>query len=177
MKATHILLCVFAFFLIYGCISKDEKMQNDIIGKYNYSKSEKIDEYSTLKITGTLNLKASGRVIEDAIFIFYLREKSIGNVSLKYNIIITGSYYIKNSYLVYNYDLNNLIFEPVIVDEFDDTEQQLHKIYDPILNDQFLPVFKKELLNNSETKINNIGENTLVIENSNGICDYFEKVE
>ena len=177
MRTTNYFIIFFIFLLISGCKGKDEKMQNDIIGKYYYSKNEKIDEYTTLKTTGTINLKASGRVIENATYLFEINEKSIGNVYLKYKILLVGNYYIRNSYLVFNYEVNNIILEPITINELDKTEQELHKIYDPILNEQFLPELKKELLNNSETKLTNINGNTLILENQNGLYDYFKKIE
>ena len=148
-------------FLSYSCTNNDENLKKNIVGTFYYSTTEEEDDV-IVTIEAKETFKASGRVEDVGILTISTFDESTGKISLKYDIFITGEYNIKNSYLVYDYDINSIKIEPKKDQSY--TEVVIANYLFSMFEEHVIPAIKQELIENDESKIIELTERKLVVE-------------
>ncbi len=105
--------------------------------------------------------KASGKLEDVGVLTISMFDESLGKISLKYDIFVAGEYDIKNSYLIYDYDLNSVKIEPQKAHGKEETFVANYLF--SILEEHIIPSMKQELVKNDKSKIIELTEKKLVI--------------
>ena len=160
---------IFSVLLFSACTNRDEKLKKDIIGTYYYSLSEETDGVF-VTIEGRETFKASGNVENKGTFVISIIEETGRKISLKYDLSVAGEYDIKNSYIIYDYDLNNIMIES----QKDQTgiDKFIAEYLSSIFEEHLIPSLKQEMISNNESKIVELTESKLVIEENGNRHSY-----
>jgi hypothetical protein len=141
---------------------KDEQYKKDIVGSFMYVKTEQSDEMS-MSIEATETFSETGRLEDSGTMTMIFYDANAGKISLKYKLSLRGRYTIKNSYIIYDYNINSIDIQPIYTASTTEIEKKMYAY----LEDQFLSSLKEEIINSDDKdKIIELNENRLVIENS-----------
>ncbi|GHT11256.1 hypothetical protein AGMMS4956_03980 [Bacteroidia bacterium] len=159
------LLSIFAILLLNGCALIDEQYKQDIVGTWSYYHYDyddtQTDEKLLISVEGKISFTMGMRFKDISVATFTWRSEDYGEVKLKYQISINGTYDIKNTYLILNYFFNNLEFKQI------KTAQNNYLIdyyvLDKWVRDNLPTVFQAELLKNSKGSIDEMTKNRMVV--------------
>ncbi|OAV70987.1 hypothetical protein Barb4_00968 [Bacteroidales bacterium Barb4] len=165
MKNLIRLLIVISFvFSFGGCSLYDEQLKKDIVGTYSYSVTETVDE-QFLTVESKVSYK-NGILKENAVLTITIFDENIGKITLKYKASVEGTYDIKNSYLIGEYNANTMKFVPEKSKSSgnDYLHNYMYENIQPIVEDHILPAMKQELLQGIGGKIVELDDNRLVLD-------------
>lgn len=154
-----------AMFTFQSCQNSDSKLKEQIVGSY-YSVYTEDDEDFYISIESVDKFSSNGKVYEKSKITFTEASDDGSNVSFQYDISLEGVYEIKNSYLIYDYDLNNINIQPSATQETTSDEKLAPEHLDFYIKNHFLLALKEELINNTKSKIVYLDSKTLVIEDT-----------
>lgn len=149
-------------FLFSSCASNgDEKLKKDIIGTYYHSTMEENDGV-IITVEGRETFKASGEIEDKGTLVISMFNEKAGKITLKYDISATGEYNIKNSHIIYDYNLDNIKIEPQ--KDQKGVDKSVIKNVHSILEEHVIPAVKQDMINDNESQIIELTENKLVVE-------------
>lgn len=168
---------VVAGLMMLGCgASGDAKLKKDIVGKYHHVQtaneagmSVTIESDLAFNADATTSLNATIDMVltMDDLAIFGVTEP----LSFKYEMSVSGTYDIKNSYLVYHYDTENLKMD-LIESHVGEIGELFDSMLKPMLDAQILPSLKQQMLANNKEKIVSISEENMIVETIEGQMVY-----
>lgn len=152
------------FFLVviitfYSCNYKDENIRKNIVNgcwSYSYTDESEEDNISTLvSVSGISTFNENGTCEEiETITITYIDEDGY-TTNMKYKCEVTGKYEIKESNIIYHYNLENIQIQLLQTDNY-----ELSKLFE----DHYLPQLKNEMISVEKEKILELTKNQMKIE-------------
>lgn len=174
----NLALIATAGILMVGCgeSSGDAKLKKDIVGKYSFEQVE-ADKDMEVVISGISTYNADGTTSMDgsiAVKMELADMEALGMtepISLKYALSVSGKYDIKDSFLIYTWDMESLKMEMT-----EGMSGEAGEFFDmflkPLLDTQLIPSLKQEMLRNPTEKIVEINEERMILDTQQGQMVY-----
>ncbi len=151
--------------LSFKCSNGDEKLKEDIIGTFYYSFNEE-DEDIMATVEGRETFDADGQVRDEWVMALSTFDEDMGKITMKYHLSLTGKYDIKESYLIYDYDINDLKIVPVNSNAANGREYV--EAFNSIMRDHMIPGIKQELMENYKVEIVELNDSRLITKDKDG---------
>jgi hypothetical protein len=137
-------LLFIALFVSQSCTNKDEILKKEIVGSYSFAKTDDSEDGIFVTVNGTSVFKPNGIYESNGTMIMSIIDEYGDRSTLKYKIEMYAKYEIKNSYIIYDFKLENI---GIALAQYDNRE--LSKI----MQDHYIPQMKHEMLVNTKEKI------------------------
>jgi hypothetical protein len=142
-----------------GCSLLDNQYKQDILGSYKFVLTENVDQ-NIITIDGVSQYNSDLSVKTSATLTITFTDENLGSVSIKYSLVLTGTYDIKDSYLIEHYPENSIIFSYLPSNK--NIDNLFSNELNTIMNDQVIPYMKNQLSNTS-LEILEINDNQMIL--------------
>jgi hypothetical protein len=140
----------------------DERLRKKIIGTWSYSGTDEYEEddiYIIESYDATITFGANGKYKDGGIMNTTWIDEEGYTINMKYKCVISGNYYIKNSTIIYECDLNNIKVELIQSDDYELSR---------IILEHLIPQLKHDMAVNNKEKINKLNERFLETKTDDG---------
>jgi thiol-disulfide isomerase/thioredoxin len=138
----------------------DAQLRKEIVGAYSYVETDDSDEDVTITIDGTNVFKENGVCEETGTMIVTVFDEDGDKSTVKYKIEVFAKYEIKNSYIIYDFRMENIGITQIQSDN-----RELSKY----LKDHYIPQMKHEMVTgDNKEKIIELNEKFLKTKDADG---------
>jgi hypothetical protein len=148
------------FCVFYSCTNtnKDEELKKEIVGVYSYSEILEEEEEGVSIITsvnGTSTFNSDGSCEDNGILVITYIDEEGYQTNLKYRLEAFGKYDIQKSYIISDYDLNNIRITLLETDDYEMSN---------LFNEHYIPQWKHDMIVDNKEKIIELNEKYLKTE-------------
>jgi hypothetical protein len=143
----NVMLAFCGILLFNSCNNNDDRLRKEIVGTWSYSDSEENEEDGIITIVsanGTSTFKSNGTCKDDGIFtITYINDEG-GQSNLKYKFDVKGKYEIQDSYIIYDYNPEDVNIKLLESDNYNLSN---------LFAEHYIPQLKRTIIESEDDKI------------------------
>jgi len=124
--------------------NQDEYLRKEIIGNYSFVQTDGREEDAIVTMSGTSAFKSNGVCETEGTMTFYIIDEDGYESTLKYKFEMYAKYEIKNSYIIYDFKIENIGITLIQSDNYELSR---------LINDHYISQMKSDMITDNKEKI------------------------